>query len=98
MIILSFKVVQAFVFEHPESAEALNRWFKLTRAASWKQFSEIKKDFGSVDAIGNDRFVFNIHGNAFRLVALIHFNKRTLYIRFIGTPVRIGFYFLFYQS
>ena len=43
MIILSFKVVQAFVFEHPESAEALNRWFKLTRAASWKQFSEIKK-------------------------------------------------------
>jgi len=88
LIILSFKVVQAFVFEHPESAEALNRWFKLTRSASWKQFCEIKKDFSSVDAIGNDRFVFNIHGNAFRLVALIHFNKRTLYIRFIGTHAK----------
>lgn len=33
-------------------------------------------------------FVFNIRGNAFRLVALIHFNKRTLYIRFIGTHAK----------
>jgi len=85
MIILSFTIVQAFVSKHPESAESLNRWYKITRGASWKEFSDIKRDFGSVDAVGNDRYVFNIRGNVFRLEALIHFNKRTLYIRYIGT-------------
>ena len=42
MIILSFTIVQAFVSKHPESAESLNRWYKITRKASWKEFSDIK--------------------------------------------------------
>ena len=41
MIILSFTIVQAFVGKHPESAESLNRWYKITRGAGWKEFSEI---------------------------------------------------------
>ena len=57
MIILSFTIVQAFVSKHSESAESLNRWYKITRKASWKEFSDIKRDFGSVDAVGNDRYV-----------------------------------------
>ena len=39
----------------------------------------------SVDAIGNDRYVFNIRGNHYRLIALIFFDVRTVYIRFVGT-------------
>ncbi|WP_366913997.1 type II toxin-antitoxin system HigB family toxin [Niabella sp.] len=35
--------------------------------------------------MGNDRFVFNIGGNKYRLVAMIHFGRRALYIRFVGT-------------
>jgi len=40
----------------------------------------MKELFNSVDAVGNDRFVFNIRGNTYRLVAMIF----TVYIRFIG--------------
>ncbi|BAU52767.1 mRNA interferase HigB [Mucilaginibacter gotjawali] len=41
--------------------------------------------FNTVDAVGNDRYVFNIRGNTYRLVAMIFFDFRTVYVRFIGT-------------
>ena len=41
--------------------------------------------FNSADSVGNDRYVFNIKGNKYRLVAMIFFDKRTIFIRFIGT-------------
>ena len=49
------------------------------------EFYNVRDTFGSVDAVGNDRYVFNIKGNDYRLIAMIFFDKRTVYIRFIGT-------------
>ncbi len=46
---------------------------------------EVKQTFNSVDSMGNDRYVFDIKGNHYRLIALIIFNVRTVYILFIGT-------------
>jgi mRNA interferase HigB len=45
----------------------------------------MKAMFNSVDAVGNDRYVFNIRGNNYRLIAMIFFDVRTVYIRFVGT-------------
>ncbi|MCB0517743.1 MAG: type II toxin-antitoxin system HigB family toxin [Saprospiraceae bacterium] len=45
----------------------------------------MKLRFNSVDYVGNDRYVFNIRGNNYRLFAMIFFNKRTVFVRFIGT-------------
>jgi mRNA interferase HigB len=45
----------------------------------------MKKTFNSVDSIGNNRFVFNIKGNNYRLIAIIIFASKKVYIRFIGT-------------
>ena len=45
----------------------------------------MKKSFNSVDSVGNDRYVFNIKGNHYRLIALILFKVRTVFIVFIGT-------------
>jgi mRNA interferase HigB len=63
----------------------LLRWYLITYEANWKNVHEIIQDFGYVDPVGNDRFVFNLSGNNYRLVTMIHFNTRTVYIRFIGT-------------
>ncbi|MBO5624486.1 MAG: type II toxin-antitoxin system HigB family toxin [Prevotella sp.] len=41
--------------------------------------------FNSVDAVGNQRYVFNIKGNDYRLIVLIQFTPKTVYIRFVGT-------------
>jgi mRNA interferase HigB len=70
---------------HPDVENALFKWYELAASADWKNFSEMKGTFNSVDAVGNDRYVFNIKGNNYRLVALILFKIRTVYILFIGT-------------
>ncbi len=53
--------------------------------ANWSNLSEIRETYNDVDFVGNDRYVFNIGGNKYRLVAMIHFSTRTVYVRFIGT-------------
>ena len=70
---------------HPQAKTALSEWFEKTREANWRSFADVKKTFNSVDNVGNKRYVFNIKGNDFRLVVLIVFTPKTVYIRFVGT-------------
>lgn len=56
-----------------------------SKKSEWTCFADIKNTFNSVDAVGNQRYVFNIKGNDFRLVVLIQFTPKTVYIRFVGT-------------
>jgi mRNA interferase HigB len=48
-------------------------------------FFRHKKTFNNVDSVGNKRYVFNIKGNSYRVIALILFVPKIVYIRFIGT-------------
>ena len=48
-------------------------------------FSDVKKTFNSVDSVGNSRFVFNVKGNHYRIVALLLFQIKRVYIRWVGT-------------
>jgi mRNA interferase HigB len=58
---------------------------KKTKQADWATLKDIKDTFNSVDYVGNDRYVFNIKGNKYRLVAMIFFDIRTLYLRYVDT-------------
>ncbi len=84
MVVLVKKVLSDFAERYPKAASPLNNWYAVVKAADWKQISDIKADFNHVDYVGNDRYVFNIKGNAYRLVVMIFFDKRTVFIRFIG--------------
>ncbi len=85
MRILSFKRIKEFSVIHADAEMPLCKWFHITEAASWNNLNDIKKTFSSVDYVGNNRFVFNIKGNDYRLVAIIIFASKKVYIRFIGT-------------
>lgn len=85
MVIISKSILQAFIQKHPDVENALGKWYSDTKAADWKNFSEVKKTFNTTDSVGNDRYVFDIKGNQYRLVALIIFKVRTVFILFIGT-------------
>lgn len=85
MVIISKAILVEFGIKHSDAIEPLNRWYEESKKANWKSFSEVKKSFNSVDAIGNDRYVFNIKGNDYRLVTMMFFDIRTIFIRFIGT-------------
>lgn len=68
-----------------DSEVALERWYELTEAAEWRNFAEMKADFGSVDAVGNQHYVFNIRGNKYRLVVVVKFVMGYVFVRFVGT-------------
>lgn len=85
MVIISKATLVSFYEVEPKAKEPLLKWYYETLFSDWSNFGDVKKTFNSADSVGNDRFVFNIGGNKYRLIAMVHFSKRTLYIRFIGT-------------
>lgn len=85
MRIVTFKRIQEFSEKHSDAQSALNIWYHTTVSKTWKNLAEIKLTFNSVDYVGNNRYVFNIKGNNYRLIAIISFNAQKVYIRFIGT-------------
>ena len=85
MRVVSKKILIDYNEAHQQAKTALSEWFEKTREANWRSFADVKKSFNSVDNLGNKRYVFNIKGNDFRLVVLIVFTPKTVYIRFVGT-------------
>lgn len=85
MVIISKTTLAEYVKIHAAAKEPLNTWYDITKKSDWKNFSDVKNTFGSVDAVGNDRYCFNIKGNDFRLIVLIIFKKRTVFILWFGT-------------
>ena len=63
---------------------AFQDWYKRASKAQWDNFSDIKKTFNSVDSVGNSRFVFNVKGNHYRIVAQMLFTLKRIYIRWVG--------------
>jgi mRNA interferase HigB len=84
MRIISFKKLRDFFEKDPNSRVALQDWYKRACRADWDDFSDIKKTFNSVDSVGSSRFVFNVKGNHYRIVALVLFQINLVYIRWVG--------------
>ena len=71
---------------HADAKTALERWYEITEEAEWKNLSDIKVDFPATDYVGNQRYVFNIRGNKYRLVVVVvKFTIGHVFIRFVGT-------------
>ncbi|MCD8538913.1 MAG: type II toxin-antitoxin system HigB family toxin [Leadbetterella sp.] len=85
MVVISYKTLRDFGEQYRNSIDALNNWYSIMEKGDFPNFNELRTVFNSVDAVGNDRYVFNIKGNHYRLVALIHFRVRTVYVLFVGT-------------
>ncbi len=71
--------------EYKDSEQSLRSWFQVTLAANWSNSSDIKSIYGSASIVGDNRIVFNIAGNKYRLVVKINYHYQVVYIRFIGT-------------
>ena len=84
MRIFTEQVLKEYCDEHPEVKVALQEWVSIVKRSDWTCFADIKKTINSVDYIGNQRYIFNIKGNNYRLV-VIKFTIKFIYIRFIGT-------------
>ena len=64
---------------------ATDAWFEEARKAGWKDTSEVKRHFGTASIVSADRVVFNIKGNAYRLIVAVDFEKGIVWIKWLGT-------------
>jgi len=85
MRIFSKATLTTYSKRHTNAREELLIWYAQLSAADWKDFNALRADLPATDYIGNDRFVFNVKGNHYRLIAMIFFGSRTVFIRGIFT-------------
>lgn len=85
MRVIAIKALHEFWDKHANAELPLKEWYFKTCRAEWKSFADIKNDFNSVDYVGNQKYVFNIKGNSYRLVVIIKFTPNLVYIRRICT-------------
>jgi mRNA interferase HigB len=71
--------------DHAALKAALEAWFDEVRKARWRNSAEVKRLYATASIISSDRIVFNIRGNAYRLVAAVDFEKSIVWIKWLGT-------------
>lgn len=85
MRIIAKKILRDFWLNHSDCEQQLKSWFQEASNAEWKSPNEIKNEYPSASILGNNRIVFNIKGNNYRLIVKISFDYQMMWIRFIGT-------------
>jgi mRNA interferase HigB len=85
MRILSRSTLRTFWENHSDAEEALKTWYDEASHAHWHSPVEIKAIHRNASIIGNNRVVFNIKGNKYRLIVSIRYDIGIVFIRFIGT-------------
>jgi mRNA interferase HigB len=85
MRVVSHKKLVDFYTTNAQSKTALELWYSKISKREISNLNELKLAFSTVDYIGNDRVVFNIKGNDYRLIAIIKYASRKVYVRFVGT-------------
>jgi mRNA interferase HigB len=63
----------------------LEAWHSECLKAKWKTPQELKAQFGSASVLKNNRVVFNIAGNKYRLVVSVDYQRQTMFVKFVGT-------------
>ena len=84
MRLISNKALREFSVCHPESDMPLQAWRKLIEHSAPRSYADLKRLTNSVDRVG-DYYIFNVGGNKYRVVAAIHFDRQTLFVRYVFT-------------
>lgn len=86
MRIISKATLRTFWEHHPPSASPLKTWFALVSAAEWRSPADVKTMFGrTVDFVADNRIIFDIGGNKYRLIVRVSYEYRQVLIKFVGT-------------
>jgi mRNA interferase HigB len=85
MRIISRKALREFWERHPDAQPSLQAWYADAKFASWRTPADIKRVYRNASIVANNRAVFNIRGNRYRLVVPINYEYGIVYIRFVGT-------------
>ena len=79
------KALKAFAQAHPDAAAQINTWVAEVEAAEWKNPHELKNRYPKASVIGDQRTVFNISGNKYRILTVINYQHGIVLVTQAGT-------------
>jgi mRNA interferase HigB len=86
MQIIALRTLKQFWMQHPPSEGPLRVWYAAVSRAEWTGPADVKREFGStVDFVGDNRIIFDLGGNKYRLVVHVAYRYRRVLVKFIGT-------------
>ena len=85
MRVIARRTLKVFWDDHRDAEQPLRAWFAEARRATWRTPADIKAAHRNASIIGNNRVVFNVGGNRYRLVAAVKYTAQIVFIRFVGT-------------
>lgn len=85
MRIIALATLRQFWEKHPDAETPLRSWYAEASRANWRTPADIKAAYRHASFIANNRVVFNVKGNDYRLVVAVHYDRGQMYIRFVGT-------------
>ena len=85
--LVKWRSIQDYALGHARSQTSFQRFYQELKHADWNTMNDIKNTFGSADLIKNDRIVFNVGGNNYRVICSYWFGPRMvhLYVKWVGT-------------
>ncbi|MEQ9376350.1 MAG: type II toxin-antitoxin system HigB family toxin [Imperialibacter sp.] len=85
MNIINRQTLKNYCLIHAEACEGLETWYKVAKKAEWSNFNEVRAVYPSADQVGDNRMVFNIKGNKFRLIVRFSFIYKVILVKWFGT-------------
>ena len=85
MRVISRKTLREFWEKHPDARQPLQAWYADVKHATWTSPTDIKSIYQNASFLANNRVVFNIKGNRYRIIVVAQYHYELVYIRFIGT-------------
>jgi mRNA interferase HigB len=85
MNVITRRTILYYIDNYPLAANSLKIWYDELSKANFENFNALKNTYGNASIVANNRVIFNIKGNSFRLVVSINFKKQALYIIWFGT-------------
>ena len=85
MRIIAKRALREFWTSHPKAKAPLEAWYAETEKADWNTSQNIKARYSSASFLADNRIVFNIKGNDYRLIVRINYHYKVVYVRFVGT-------------
>ncbi|MCI4427530.1 MAG: type II toxin-antitoxin system HigB family toxin [Burkholderiales bacterium] len=71
--------------QHSGARDALRAWYAEASRSDWASPEEVKRHFPKASVVANNRIVFNVAGNMYRLIVSFNYRYRSGYIKFFGT-------------
>ena len=84
--IIAKRTLRVFWERHPQARTPLQSWFAVVSRSVWNSPADVKEEFGAtVDFVADNRVIFDISGNKYRLVVRVAYSHKRVLIKFVGT-------------